>query len=270
MDNAQGDVQDAQDFQEQGRRTWATEPHPALSRGVELVRDLTKANEILDERLDEHKRALFYGDDSAEVLRGSGGEDYLLSQLEDDEWDLLHATLGIGTQAGEVMQAMKPVLAHGEEPDVENLKEELGDILYYAARLADMLDTTLLEVMQANNRKLKERFPEEFTQEDALERDTDAEMEAVSNEEQGEGKPGDLIDLARAALDAGWRITSITRNRAGGVEQFSTYLDRGPGFQEDKSYAKAVDIGSTVSALPRSDKLVVVRAMVDLQQTHEA
>jgi len=267
MDN---DVQDTQDFQEQGRRTWATEPHPALSRGVELVRDLTKANEILDERLDEHKRALFYGDDRAEVLRGSGGEDYLLSQLEDDEWDLLHAALGLGTEAGEAMEAVKPVIAHGEEPDVENLKEELGDILYYAARLADVLDTTLLEAMQANNRKLKERFPGKFTQEDALERDTDAEMEAVSNEEQAEGKPGELIDLARVAVEAGWRVTSVTLRQNGGIDEFSTYLDRGVDSQEDKSYAKAVDIGSTISALPRSDKLVVVRAMADLQPLPEA
>jgi len=175
MDN----VSDAQDFQKQGRRTWTTDPHPALSRGEELVRDLTKADQVLDGRLDEHKRALFYGDDNARVLRGAGGEDYILGELDEETWDMLHAVLGLGTEGGEVMESFRAVLAEGEEPDEENLKEELGDILYYAARLADALDTSLLEIMQANNRKLRERFPEEFTQEDALERDTEAEKEAM-------------------------------------------------------------------------------------------
>jgi len=174
------DVNDAQDFQEQGRRTWTTDPHPTLSRGVELVRDLTKADEVLDGRLDQHKRALFYGDDSAKILRGPKVGDYLFQQLDEEKWDMLHAVLGVGTEGGEVLESFRGVLAHGAEPDKENLKEELGDILYYAARLADPLDTSLLEIMQANNRKLRERFPEEFTQEDALERDTDAEKEAMS------------------------------------------------------------------------------------------
>lgn len=256
MDNAQCDVQDAQDFQEQGRRTWATEPHPALSRGVELVRDLTKANEILDERLDEHKRALFYGDDSAEVLRGRGGEDYILSQLDEEGWGLLHAALGLGTEAGEAMDAVRPVIAHGEEPDKENLKEELGDILYYAARLADVLDTTLLEAMQANNRKLKERFPEKFTQKDALERDTDAEMEAVSSGAP-DATPMEIAD--DLAVHTRFYLGSVTFSGQGKMSDFDMEAPEGEWTRSEKEAYRQFN------ALGVDGRLEVARIMYRIQ-----
>lgn len=177
MDNAQN-VQNARAFQEQGRRTWSDERHPDLSRGWELHRDIEKAAQSL-QQLDEHKRALFYGDDTAAVLRADSGGDYTLGTLSDDDWDVLHASLGVATEGGEVLEVTEGILSAGGEVDLDALVEEVGDILYYAARLADAADTTLLEIMQANNRKLRERFPEQFNQEDALERDAHAEAEAM-------------------------------------------------------------------------------------------
>jgi NTP pyrophosphatase (non-canonical NTP hydrolase) len=175
MDN----VQNAQDFQSQGRRTWTTDPHPSLTRGWELLQDIDRATRLLDGSLDEHKRALFYGDDSAKVLRGTPGEDHMLGKLDQTDWDFMHSGLGITTEAGEVLEEIEAALASDGEIDQEAVKEELGDLLYYVARAADTAGTTLLEIMQANNRKLRERFPEEFTSEDAMERDTDAEKEAL-------------------------------------------------------------------------------------------
>lgn len=180
MDN----VQNARDFQVQGRRTWTTDPHPSLTRGWELLQDIDRATRFLDGTMDEHKRALFYGDESAKVLKNAPGKDYMLAKLGQSDWDFMHAGLGLLTEAGEVMEEVVSALAADGEIDAEAVKEELGDLLYYVARAADAADTSLLEIMQANNRKLRERFPEKFSQEDALERNTDAEMAALSEKDK--------------------------------------------------------------------------------------
>ena len=182
------EVRDANEYQRQGRRTWTTDSHPSLTRGWELIRDIEKAADLLDSSLDQHKRALFYGDDTAKVLRGPAGRDHILEGISDEEWELIHAVLGIATEAGEILDQLLSLFAGGRELDVQNLREEGGDVAYYLARLADVTGTTLLAMMQANHRKLAERFPEKFTQQGALVRDTDAEMAALDNDEF-EGEP---------------------------------------------------------------------------------
>src|SRR5437764_1204166 len=49
--------------------------------------------------------------------------------------DLLHAILGISGEAGELVDAFKKELIYGKTLDIENLKEEAGDILWYMALL---------------------------------------------------------------------------------------------------------------------------------------
>lgn len=202
MDN----VQNARDFQAQGRRTWATDPHPSLTRGWELLQDIDRATQFLDGTLDEHKRALFYGDESANVLHGTPGRDFMLEKLGENEWDFMHAGLGLLTEAGETMEEIVQALTASGEIDAEAVKEELGDLLYYVARAADAADTSLLEIMQANNRKLRERFPEEFDADQALNRDLGAERETLEvHFEENEGHVRYLHSLAARLYDFGFR-----------------------------------------------------------------
>jgi len=81
--------------------------------------------------------------------------------------------LGIAGEAGEVADYLKKVLHHGHELDRERLKKELGDVLWYAAAIADRADLTLEEVAQANIDKLMERYPEGFTSERSINRAQD-------------------------------------------------------------------------------------------------
>jgi NTP pyrophosphatase (non-canonical NTP hydrolase) len=164
-----------------------------------------------------------------------------------------HAMLGLMDEAGELAKQYKSNLAYGTDLDLSNVKEELGDLCYFNARMVDemqfkaqkellkklhdlstkeskfenidtidemecvfaistrvgsvyaaittndgkmivdsilnlqytmkvfceIIDVKLTDIMEANIAKLKVRFPEKFTEENALDRDLNKENEAV-------------------------------------------------------------------------------------------
>lgn len=94
---------------------------------------------------------------------------------------LLHAAMGITTEAGEFMDAFKKHFLYGKQLDVINLKEELGDILWYIAIAADELGISFESIMQTNIDKLKKRFPEKFTEHNAINRDLESERKILEN-----------------------------------------------------------------------------------------
>jgi len=85
-------------------------------------------------------------------------------------YDLLHATLGISGEAGELLDAVKKSFIYNKELDFVNAKEELGDILWYVALACRTLGVSFDEIMQMNIDKLTKRYPEKYTDEAAAER----------------------------------------------------------------------------------------------------
>lgn len=92
---------------------------------------------------------------------------------------LLHASIGIATEAGELQDALKKHLFYGREFDHTNAVEEVGDLLWYAALACESLGTTLEDAMERNIAKLKARYPEKFEAQRAIERDLTAERAAL-------------------------------------------------------------------------------------------
>jgi NTP pyrophosphatase (non-canonical NTP hydrolase) len=89
--------------------------------------------------------------------------------------DLLHAQLGISTEAGEFADAIKKFLMYGKAYDRANLIEELGDLTWYIGLAIGQLGTTWGEVFEANIKKLATRYPEKFSEFHALNRDLEKE-----------------------------------------------------------------------------------------------
>jgi NTP pyrophosphatase (non-canonical NTP hydrolase) len=97
--------------------------------------------------------------------------------------DLVHASMGLVTEAGEFQDMIKKHLYYGRVLDVVNLKEEIGDVLWYCAIALEALGTDFESVMQTNIDKLKTRYPEKFTEKSANNRDLDTERQILENGE---------------------------------------------------------------------------------------
>lgn len=96
---------------------------------------------------------------------------------------LLHGAMGVSTESGELLDALKKHIFYGKDLDVPNIKEEVGDVLWYLTIVSRSCGFTLSDAMEANVRKLKVRYPERFTADCALKRDTEKEMRAVEGKE---------------------------------------------------------------------------------------
>ena len=75
---------------------------------------------------------------------------------------VLEACLGLSGEAGEVQDLIKKWLFQESTLDVQHLKRELGDVLWYVARLCEAFNVDLDEIMEVNIEKLKQRYPNGF------------------------------------------------------------------------------------------------------------
>ena len=83
---------------------------------------------------------------------------------------VLHAAIGISGEAGELLGAVKKSLVYHSPFDIENCREELGDILHYMQMLMNEYGWTFSELMDSNYTKLMKRYPDGYSNEAALER----------------------------------------------------------------------------------------------------
>lgn len=69
--------------------------------------------------------------------------------------------MGISGEAGEVLEKWKKIVAYKDgivtKEDIDGLKKELGDVLWYIAVMARSLDLTLDEIVELNVKKLADR-----------------------------------------------------------------------------------------------------------------
>lgn len=95
--------------------------------------------------------------------------------------DLLHGGLGVATEAGELLDVLKKHHAYAREIDRTNVREEIGDVLWYVALLCRSLGTDMETVAAINVAKLRARYPDKYTHSNALNRDLTAERAVLEN-----------------------------------------------------------------------------------------
>ena len=84
---------------------------------------------------------------------------------------LINGVMGLCGESGEVIDIVKKHLAQGHELDKEKIIKELGDVAWYMAEIATVLDVELEDVLAQNIEKLKKRYPEGFSTEKSLNRE---------------------------------------------------------------------------------------------------
>lgn len=82
----------------------------------------------------------------------------LAKKLPSTVEDRLHAAVGISGEAGELLDAIKKNWVYNKELDSENVKEELGDLMFYITAMMLLQGITLDEVLEANVTKLEKRY----------------------------------------------------------------------------------------------------------------
>jgi NTP pyrophosphatase (non-canonical NTP hydrolase) len=93
-------------------------------------------------------------------------EQFTQDKVQDN---LMWRVSGLVEEAGEVLQIIRELEYKNKLVDVNHLKEELGDVLYYVQSLANRFGLTLDDIKQANIDKLNKRFPSgEYTTKDAI------------------------------------------------------------------------------------------------------
>lgn len=72
---------------------------------------------------------------------------------------------GLVGEVGELVDYLKKVRYHGHDEDMEHIKEEIGDIMWYLSILAQSFGLKLSDVAESNIAKLRRRYPDGFDQE---------------------------------------------------------------------------------------------------------
>ncbi len=70
--------------------------------------------------------------------------------------------LGLVGEAGECSELIKKHVFHNRALDRDDLQAELGDVLWYAAMLANACGLSLENIAAHNVEKLRARYPEGF------------------------------------------------------------------------------------------------------------
>jgi NTP pyrophosphatase (non-canonical NTP hydrolase) len=95
---------------------------------------------------------------------------------------LLHAAIGLATEAGEILDQLKKHVFYGKPLDKTNLKEELGDGMFYMGIMMDVLGTDFPTEQKRNIDKLRARYGEKFSEQAAINRDLNKERSILETD----------------------------------------------------------------------------------------
>ena len=105
-----------------------------------------------------------FSDYQREAAR-TGGSDLVPGN---EEKGLNCAAMGLAGEAGEVCDLVKKWQHHRAPRDVEKLRKELGDVLWYVAHACNVMGWTLEDIATLNVAKLRARYPNGFSTADSI------------------------------------------------------------------------------------------------------
>ncbi len=180
------------EFQPQALRTESR--IETVKTNKRLLIALLVANVAVTEILDAVKKQVFYGNskklfeksaehiaqlgDMLEILKEDLAPDSLDEEIEVNA-RVFHGLLGIITESGELSDALLTAVTGGGIDPVNIQEESTGDIGWYQAIINDELGLDFYQGLTNVRNKLRERYPEKFTNELAANRNLDAERKQL-------------------------------------------------------------------------------------------
>lgn len=160
--------------------------HPGTLTGlIELLQEDVQSGKDLD----AFKKLLFYGkrvdrllvDDTVTLIAPG-----IVERLQNEQViRLIHAIIGFRTEMAEMAEQLLSHIVDGDELDLVNLAEEGGDMCWYFAIYISALRVTWESMMRQNNIKLRARYPDRFTQQQAVTRNLVQERRALEGKLSG-------------------------------------------------------------------------------------
>lgn len=86
------------------------------------------------------------------------------AKSECDVDKMSHALEGLISEVGEIADTIKKYKRYGKPLDVDNIREEVGDVLYYLAMMCDATKQSLEMAAMDNVNKLRKRYPDQFSE----------------------------------------------------------------------------------------------------------
>src|ERR1700749_1985410 len=102
------------------------------------------------------------------VMRSDAGPNPKSRERIIHHFNLVHACMGICTESGELMDAIKKTTIYGKPLDITNISEEIGDLFWYLGLICNELHLKFEDIWEQNISKLRIRYPNNFTEENAI------------------------------------------------------------------------------------------------------
>lgn len=123
---------------------------------IGFLRSAFKSGQPYTEQVKEAFDALFHGSLQAYMEWTRSTAVYPTVATDPKLVECFYLSLGLGNEAGEVQGLIKKWHRDGVI-DKSKVKKELGDVMWYWARMCDALDIDPQEVLLANQNKLQDR-----------------------------------------------------------------------------------------------------------------
>lgn len=133
---------------------------------------------VVNKDVDNLKKYVFYGKECDTLDTNTLALDLNISE---EKIRLLHAGLGMLTEAEEFLTPVINSILKSTDLDKVNLSEEIGDMQWYQAIACDVLGTTLEIEQERNIRKLKTRYPDRYSDDAAINRDVEVERKVLES-----------------------------------------------------------------------------------------
>lgn len=133
---------------------------------------------VVNKDVDNLKKYVFYGKECDTLDTNTLALDL---NIPEEKIRLLHAGLGMLTEAEEFLTPVINSILKSTDLDNVNLAEEIGDMQWYQAIACDVLGTTLEIEQERNIRKLKTRYPDKYSDDAAINRDVEVERKVLES-----------------------------------------------------------------------------------------
>lgn len=165
-------------YLKESARTASTQFHQQIVSPAMLKATLEEAIKA-GHFVDAIKKSLFYGKtlDPEHPVQEVRDESAALDSGRIEK-DILHAALGLYTEAAEMLEGVLDAM-RGKEYDSVNALEECGDAEWYLAMFYRAINRTPEEAKAANIEKLRARYPDKFETTQAIERQLDSERQIL-------------------------------------------------------------------------------------------